>query len=103
MIIITENLNTKISGAGVVTKVATAKEEILSGAAIAAGEALEARVGDIPADTQLRLMSRLLSELEEPLVPRPSLKLSKKSLIPLRLIPMIRLLPLCRLSNSKAS
>ena len=51
---ITENLNTKISGADVDTKIATAKEEILSEAATAAGEALEARVGGIPADTTIK-------------------------------------------------
>lgn len=51
---ITENLNTKISGADVDTKIATAKEETLSEAATAAGEALEARVGDIPADTTIK-------------------------------------------------
>lgn len=51
---IAENLNTKISGADVDTKIATAKEETLSEAATAAGEALEARVGDIPADTTIK-------------------------------------------------
>ena len=51
---ITENLNTKISGADVDTKIATAKEETLSEAATAAGEALKARVGDIPADTTIK-------------------------------------------------
>ena len=51
---ITENLNTKISGTDVDTKIATAKEETLSEAATAAGEALEARVGDIPADTTIK-------------------------------------------------
>ena len=51
---ITENLNTKISGADVDTKIATAKEETLSEAATAASEALEARVGDIPSDTTIK-------------------------------------------------
>lgn len=51
---ITENLNTKISGTDVDTKIVTAKEETLSEAATAAGEALEARVGDIPADTTIK-------------------------------------------------
>lgn len=51
---ITENLNTKISGTDVDTKIATSKEETLSEAATAAGEALEARVGDIPADTTIK-------------------------------------------------
>lgn len=51
---ITENLNTKISGTDVDTKIATAKEETLSEAATAAGEALEARVGDIPAGTTIK-------------------------------------------------
>lgn len=51
---ITENLNTKISGADVDTKIATAKEETLTEAAAAASEALELRVGDIPADTTIK-------------------------------------------------
>lgn len=51
---ITSNLNTKISAADVDTKIATAKEEILGEAATAASEALEARVGSIPADTTIK-------------------------------------------------
>ena len=51
---ITNNLNTKISSTEVDTKIATAKEETLSEAAIAANEALEARVGDIPSDTTIK-------------------------------------------------
>lgn len=51
---ITDNLNTKITGAEVDTKIATAKEEILSEAATSASEALEARVGAIPADTTIQ-------------------------------------------------
>lgn len=51
---ITDNLNTKISGTEVDTKIATAKEETLAEAAAAASEALELRVGDIPADTTIK-------------------------------------------------
>lgn len=51
---ITDNLNTKISGSEVDTKIATAKEETLEEAAAAASEALEARVGAIPADTTIK-------------------------------------------------
>ena len=51
---ITNNLNTKISGADVDAKIATAKEEILGEAATAAGEALSARIGDIPEDTSVK-------------------------------------------------
>ena len=51
---ITDNLNTKISGTEVDTKIATAKEETLTEAATAASEALELRVGDIPADTTIK-------------------------------------------------
>lgn len=51
---ITDNLNTKISGADVDTKIATAKEETLEDAATAANAALEARVGTIPADTTIQ-------------------------------------------------
>ena len=51
---ITDNLNTKISGTEVDTKIATAKEETLIEAAAAASEALELRVGDIPADTTIK-------------------------------------------------
>lgn len=51
---ITDNLNTKISSADVDTKIATAKTETLTEAATAASEALEARVGAIPADTTIK-------------------------------------------------
>jgi hypothetical protein len=51
---ITDNLNTKISGADVDTKIATAKTEILEDAAEAAASALEDRVGAIPADTTIQ-------------------------------------------------
>lgn len=51
---ITDNLNTKISGTDVDTKISTAKEEILEEAAGAAEEALESRVGAIPADTSIK-------------------------------------------------
>lgn len=51
---ITDNLNTKITGTEVDTKIATAKEETLEEAATAASEALEARVGPIPADTTIQ-------------------------------------------------
>lgn len=51
---ITENLNTKISASEVDTKIATAKTETLEEAATAASEALEARVGSIPADTTIQ-------------------------------------------------
>lgn len=51
---ITDNLNTKISASEVDTKIATAKEETLEEAANAASEALEARVGAIPADTTIK-------------------------------------------------
>lgn len=52
--VITDNLNTKISAADVDTKISTAKEETLEEAAAAASEALEARVGAIPADTTIQ-------------------------------------------------
>ena len=51
---ITYNLNTKISGADVDAKIATAKTEILEDAAEAASSALEDRVGSIPADTTIQ-------------------------------------------------
>ena len=51
---ITENLNTKISAADVDTKIAESKTETLEEAAAAASEALEARVGAIPADTTVK-------------------------------------------------
>lgn len=51
---ITDNLNTKISAADVDTKIAESKEETLEEAATAANEALEARVGAIPADTTVK-------------------------------------------------
>lgn len=50
---ITDNLNTKITGGEVDTKIATAKTEILSEAATNTNTALEARVGAIPADTTI--------------------------------------------------
>lgn len=52
--VITENVNTKITGAEVDTKIATAKTEILEEAATAANEALANRVGNIPADTTIQ-------------------------------------------------
>ena len=51
---ITDNLNTKISAADVDTKIAESKEATLEEAATAAGEALETRVGAIPADTTVK-------------------------------------------------
>lgn len=51
---ITDNLNTKISGTEVDEKIATAKTETLEEAATAANQALEARVGSIPADTTIQ-------------------------------------------------
>lgn len=48
--VITENLNTKITGTEVDAKIATAKEETLE----AANEALNTRVGSIPADTTIQ-------------------------------------------------
>ena len=51
---ITNNLNSKITGAEVDEKIATAKEETLSEAATAASEALETRIGGIPADTTIK-------------------------------------------------
>lgn len=51
---ITDNLNTKISASDVDTKIAESKEATLEEAATAAGEALEARVGAIPADTTVK-------------------------------------------------
>ena len=51
---ITNNLNTKISGADVDAKIATAKEEILAEASTAASESLEARIGSIPEDTTIK-------------------------------------------------
>lgn len=51
---ITDNLNTKISGTEVDTKIATAKEETLEAAAEAANKALSDRVGSIPADTTIQ-------------------------------------------------
>lgn len=52
--VITDNLNTKITGAEVDTKIADAKTDTLEEAAAAAAEALEARVGSIPADTTIQ-------------------------------------------------
>lgn len=51
---VNENLNTKISAADVDDKIATAKTETLTEAATAASTALEARVGDIAADTTIK-------------------------------------------------
>lgn len=51
---ITDNLNTKVTGGEVDTKIATAKTDILSDAADAAAEALEERLGAIPADTTIK-------------------------------------------------
>lgn len=51
---ITDNLNTKITGAEADTKIATAKTEILEEAATAANEALSTRVGSIPEDTTIQ-------------------------------------------------
>lgn len=51
---INENLNSKASSTEVDEKISTAKEEILEEAATAAGDALEARVGAIPADTTIK-------------------------------------------------
>ena len=51
---ITDNLNTKVSATEVDNKVAEAKTETLEEAAAAAAEALEARVGAIPADTTIQ-------------------------------------------------
>lgn len=51
---ITDNLNTKASSIEVDEKIATAKSETLEEAASAAAEALEDRVGAIPADTTIK-------------------------------------------------
>lgn len=51
---ITTNLNTKVDAATVDDKIADAKTNILSEAATAANEALEERVGAIPADTDIK-------------------------------------------------
>lgn len=51
---IRENLNTKISAADVDTKIETARGEILTAAAGDAAEKLEARIGSIPADTNIK-------------------------------------------------
>lgn len=51
---ITDNLNTKITGTEVDTKIAESKTETLEEAAAAAAEALEQRVGSIPADTTIQ-------------------------------------------------
>ena len=51
---ITDNLNTKITGTDVDTKIDAAKTEFLSDAADAAATALEERVGSIPADTTIQ-------------------------------------------------
>lgn len=52
--IITDNLNTKIAASDVDTKIATAKTETLGAAASDASEKLNARIGDIPADTTVK-------------------------------------------------
>lgn len=52
--VITDNLNTKASSTEVDTKIAESKTETLEEAAAAAAEALEARVGSIPADTTIQ-------------------------------------------------
>jgi len=54
LLTISENLNTKVSGAEVDTKISDANKEVLEDAATAAAEALEARVGNIPADTTIQ-------------------------------------------------
>ena len=51
---IQDNLNTKLDGNAVDAKIATAKTETLAEAAEAASDAIEARVGDIPADTTVK-------------------------------------------------
>ena len=52
--IITDNLNTKITANDVDAKIATAKTETLETAASNAAEKLNARIGDIPADTTVK-------------------------------------------------
>lgn len=52
--VITDNLNTKASSTEVDTKIAESKTETLEEAAAAAAEALESRVGSIPADTTIQ-------------------------------------------------
>ena len=52
--VITDNLNTKITGSEVDTKITEAKTDTLAEAATAAAQALEARVGSIPADTTIQ-------------------------------------------------
>ena len=52
--VITDNLNTKITATEADTKIADVKAEALEEAATAANEALEARVGNIPADTTIQ-------------------------------------------------
>lgn len=51
---ITDNLNTKITGAEVDDKVSAAKTEVLEQAASAATETLEKRIGDIPSGTSVK-------------------------------------------------
>ena len=48
------NLNTKLDGAAVDAKIATAKTETLEEAATVTEEAINARVGDIPSDTTIK-------------------------------------------------
>ena len=52
--VITDNLNTKITGTEVDAKIAETKTETLEEAATAAAAALESRVGSIPADTTIQ-------------------------------------------------
>lgn len=51
---IEQNLNTKVDGSTVDSKIASAKTDILEEAATAASTALEERIGDIPEDTDLK-------------------------------------------------
>lgn len=51
---ITDNLNSKVTGAEVDTKIANAKEEILDEAASSASAALEERIGGIAPDTTIK-------------------------------------------------
>lgn len=51
---ITDNLNTKITGAEVDEKISAAKDDILGEAASSAAEALEERIGGIPVDTSIK-------------------------------------------------
>lgn len=53
--VITDNLNTKITAAEVDTKISDANAEVLEAAASAANAALEARIGDIPEGTSVKV------------------------------------------------